>query len=244
MTALLPGQVSEVISDELDHMVYLPKNYDAEGPAHPFILFLHGGGGVNNPENVKGQSLTKMLIDDTIDVEGGFPFIVLMPIAKHRGWPKNFTALQKVFSKVLDDTNADKKRIYLLGQSMGGHGTFEFIAQHEIGFAAGAPCCGYLHHKESKGSEELKTAVPKLLSTPLWIFHAANDAMVSCSHSDAIVEALEDAGHKNLKYTRYETAPDLPGLWKGKGHASYELAFKDIELYRWLLGFSVQSAAP
>ena len=60
--------------------------------------------------------------------------------------------------------------------------------------------------------------------------------MVSVEHTDAIVEALREAGNENVKYTRYDTAPGLPGFGpKGQGHASYELAFMEGELYEWLL---------
>lgn len=50
------------------------------------------------------------------------------------------------------------------------------------------------------------------------------------------MEALREAGNANVKYTRYDTAPGLPGFGpKGQGHASYELAFMEGELYEWLL---------
>ena len=52
--------------------------------------------------------------------------------------------------------------------------------------------------------------------------------------SEEQVESLKKAGNTNVLCTRYDDAPGFPA-GGGKGHASYELAFKEEKLYKWLL---------
>ena len=68
-----------------------------------------------------------------------------------------------------------------------------------------------------------------LKNKPIYVFHAANDSVVSVEHSDGMVESLKKAGNTNVLYTRYDDAPGFPA-GGGKGHASYELAFKEEKL--------------
>lgn len=236
--SLKSGEVSPVLDGDLKHMVYVPKTYiHGETKNLPAILFLHGGGGVANPDNIRNQSLTKMLIEKSIPRGENFNYIVVMPIANVKGWQTDgqLAKVKSVFDKIVKETQSDQSRLYCLGQSMGGNGAYEIAAQNAGYFAAIVPVCGYLEREMSEGSVELANAAPKLAQTPIWAYHAANDAMVPVHHTDAIVDAVKKAGNENVKYTRYETAPGLPGFGaKGNGHASYELAFKEPELYDWL----------
>ena len=45
-SSLKPGEMSEILQNEIDHIIYLPKGYETETKT-PAILFLHGAGGVN-----------------------------------------------------------------------------------------------------------------------------------------------------------------------------------------------------
>ena len=107
-------------------------------------------------------------------------------------------------------------------------------------FAAIVPICGYLsdHRNLSTSADPsvLETIVEGCKSIPTWTFHSSSDVLVPVSHTDTVVEALNEAGVMELKYTRYDEAPDLPNFQeKGKGHACYELSFREHELYEWLL---------
>ena len=46
-------------------------------------------------------------------------------------------------SQVTTDLRGDPTRVYLTGQSMGGHGAWTFVAQQPRFFAAVAVVCGY-----------------------------------------------------------------------------------------------------
>ena len=90
LSALVPGEVSDVIEGELEHMVYLPKSWTAKGGPYPTILFMHGAGGTAKPDKVRSISLVKMLIDGVVPTSAStndeFPFVVVIPVAKTSGW--------------------------------------------------------------------------------------------------------------------------------------------------------------
>jgi predicted peptidase len=107
----------------------------------------------------------------------------------------------------------DPKRIYVTGLSMGGFGTWDLIARKPDWFAAAAPVCG--------GADEATAAT--ISKIPVWAFHGDQDGAVKPSRSRNMVEALKKAGGEP-KYTEY----------KGVGHDSWNPAYKDPELMKWL----------
>ena len=208
------------------------------------ILFLHGTGGVKKGfENICSQSLARMILEKSGPVgKEGFPFFVITPRAPVRVWSKSFDRLERLMGSLSSKFPIDSQRLYLAGQSMGANGVWEFAAANPKRFAAIAPVCGYIDKKPRRESPRVEEITSILRNQPTWVFHAANDALVDCQHSDIIVEQLRAHGNSRVKYTKYEDAPGLPGFGdRGAGHASYELAFKDPELYKWLLGYSLSN---
>ena len=225
-----------MIADEhangLNYLLFLPPNF-AKEKKHPVLLFLHGSGGLNlNEKNIRGQSLGRML--STPDFAAGVEHIVIIPMAPARPWSLHFPLVMALLDDKLAELGGDPSRVAVSGQSIGGNGTWELAATNPDRFCAAAPVCGFA---ERDGS-----APPALISTlassrlPIWTFHAASDAAVQVENTDVIVEALKAAG-SSVKYTRYETAPPcvLDSGGEIVGHGSYELAYKDPELWKWLL---------
>ena len=139
------GQVSQLLTapgSGINYLTFLPKNWDAEGPKLPVLLFLHGAGGVNNEDNVRGQSLTKMLL--TPEYATGVGHIVLIPIAPARDWPNFFDPVLGLVDMAIADLNGDPGRVALAGQSMGGHGAWMLAAKQPERFCAIVPICGYV----------------------------------------------------------------------------------------------------
>lgn len=317
-------------SGELDYLLFTPNDSDQCSPncesrirekcspseillRPPAIVYLHGAGGVKKPDNIRGQSLPKLLVDSAADsrddhvTEGSFStdftkscfnlhhYTVLAPVCpialRKGGWPKAFPELMRLLARLIFEQNelgVDKGRVFLFGQSMGGNAALELaMACHgnrlpegtvawDESSSTGKNCsfqwrgmvciCGYVTesthvaksaekenpqtlNNQGQVSAETKTRLERLMNTPMWFFHSADDAMVDVAHSDNLVAALSDLqgfmpadpNHSGaefppkLKYTRYETAPGLPGMGaRGRGHASWELAFRDPELWKWI----------
>jgi predicted peptidase len=242
--SLVPGELSQPILDkEIEHLLFVPKDYDKKNK-YPTILFLHGTGGVKRGfDNIRGQSLTRMLLNKSVPGGDEFPFIVITPRADKRDWQNHFSNLDLLLSRLTKELSIDTNRFYLVGQSMGGNGVWEYGVKNKDMFAAMVPVCGYVDRKNAKTGERVGIISKMLSDKPIYVFHAATDAIVSVDHSDGMVESLKNAGNQNVQYTRYDDAPGLPNYGpRGAGHASYELAFKDEKLYQWLLKHSLDTS--
>ena len=173
-----------------------------------------------------------------------FPFVVIAPIAPTRGWSDHFEKLDALLDAFLPSARCDPEKLHVFGQSMGGNGALEYAIKNPTKFASIAAACGYIN-RSSPASESSLSKLSSISSIPTWLFHASNDAIVDVEHTDEIHKYLlnlssssssDGNNDERLKYTRYATAPGLPGMGeKGAGHACYEIAFEDVELYRWIL---------
>jgi predicted peptidase len=109
----------------------------------------------------------------------------------------------------------DRDRLYVMGLSMGGFGTWDIIERYPQRFAAAAPICG--------GSDE--TLAARIAGVPIWVFHGDTDTAVPVARSREMVKALKAAGGKP-RYSEY------PGV----GHNSWTPAFNEPELLKWMYG--------
>ena len=220
--------------DTLPYRLLLPEGFDASRK-YPLVLFLHGGGERGN-DNEKQLTHGSGLFTDPLN-RGAFPAVVLVPqCAQDSYWaqveidrssyPIGLTfryengptrPLQMVMDLVREYLQApyiDPDRVYVMGLSMGGMGTFELLYRMPGVFAAAIPICG-------AGVPETVTAYAA--STPLWVFHGALDQVVAPGHSVEMVDALLKAG-AHPGFTLYDTY----------NHNSWDGAFAEPGLLRWL----------
>jgi len=127
-------------------------------------------------------------------------------------WAARVESVVKFIERLLVEYNVDEDRVYLTGLSMGGYGTwFTSMARPDL-FAAIAPVCG--------GGMAWNAGV---LNMPVWVFHGAEDNVVSPVQSDEMVNALKASG-ADVTYTKLE----------GVGHNVWEHAY-NANLFEWLL---------
>jgi predicted peptidase len=122
-------------------------------------------------------------------------------------------ALQKEFP-------IDANRIYGMGLSMGGYGTWDILRRKPDLLAAAVPICG--------GASP--DGVAAFHSTPIWVFHGDADPAVSVDLSRNMVKALQEAGGRPI-YTEY------PGV----GHDSWTQTFDNRLMWDWLFAQHKQS---
>ena len=123
----------------------------------------------------------------------------------------------------IEKYSVDTNRIYLTGLIMGGYGTWKLGLTHPEKFAAIVPICGGCNMIEViLGPRDKPDAFKSL---PVWAFHGAKDDVVPLSESERVVDALKKFGVKEVKFTVYPEAK----------HNSWAEAYKNPELYEWLL---------
>jgi predicted peptidase len=193
--------------------LYKPANYDANR-RYPLIVYLHGS----------RDTVSRDLVYYQESIQKENPSFVLTPkcVEPDQGWGNTWhdthtTAMIKTLALVDSLTTIypiDKNRLYLYGISMGGFGVFSTLAKEPGKFAAAYAVCG---------GSDIKAA-PKLLETPLWIFHGEMDDIVPVYLSRDVYKELIILGGKKVKYTEY------PGV----KHNSWENVSKEKLLTGWL----------
>lgn len=161
------------------YRLYIPSGYDGSKPL-PLVVALHGMGG---DENSMFDGYGKEL---TVDCEK-HGFIVVAP--KGRGTASMYrgTAEQDVIDVIAEverDYKVDKSRVYLMGHSMGGFGTWSIAIAHPDLFAALGPISG--------GGDA--SAMEKIKNIPEYVTHGNNDHTVNVNSSRSMVEAGKKIG--------------------------------------------------
>ena len=114
--------------------------------------------------------------------------------------------VMEVLDQILEHPSADADRVYLIGLSMGGAGTWDMLVHFPDRFAAAIPICGWT---------SLDNA-PKIAHIPVWIFHGADDLTIPVAESHDMYKALKRAGGHPI-YTELE----------GVRHNSWDYVFSN-----------------
>ncbi len=234
LSAYLYRQFINSAGDTLPYRILLPESYES-GRKYPMLLFLHGAGERGNDNEAQLIHGGKLFARP--DVRARHPAIVVFPqCPKDNYWarversPQNphwdfplwetpgkaMGMVVELLDELIRKEKVDTMRLYVAGLSMGGMGTFELLARQPGRFAAAIPICG--------GSNSLLAPL-YARHTPLWIFHGADDAVVPVVLSRKMADAARRAGGK-VRYTEY------PGV----NHNSWDPAFAEPELLKWLFG--------
>ncbi|WP_254508950.1 carboxylesterase family protein [Anatilimnocola floriformis] len=197
----------------LRYSLFVPPN--ATEPL-PLVLCLHGAGGNTAAANLLASPASQKK----------YPCVVLAPAcdgrstrwveSSFRGKEKQRSVtpeLMEILDKVVQETKADPKRVYVTGQSMGGVGTWGLIASYPDRFAAAVPICGIWEPADA----------PKMAKVPIWAFHGAKDPTVPVEGSRRMIAAVMAAGGEP-KYTEF---PDV-------GHGSWDSAYSTDGLWEWV----------
>lgn len=209
------------------------------GKRYPLILFLHGSGecGTDNLKQIKVgvPSLMASLL------KRPEPVIVVAPQCQAgSGWVKQLAfeesyAMSKepaaslesalaVCRHVAATRQADTKRLYITGLSLGGFGTWDAIQREPDLFAAAIPICG--------GGDIRR--VRELKKLPIWVFHGTDDKNVAVACSRRMVDGLKQAGNRKVRYTEYENA----------AHNVWDRTYANPEVIDWLLQQQVRAEKP
>ena len=169
------------------YWLYLPANYHP-GKKWPLIMFLQGGdaGASPNPNTVRDGGPFGYIRQPQMNLPDSF--IIINPHMRtgpreRRQWFENANGLIQMINKTIQENNADPNRIYLTGQSRGGHGTWGVAKRYPAKFAALVPIAGALG---------CKTNCEEIAKIPMWILHNDGDPVVKYEYPQTTVAFLED----------------------------------------------------
>jgi predicted peptidase len=189
----------------------------------PLIIYLHGGAQRWWDKSLQEQ--LAILLSPKRKMLRGFDFaelagkgLILLEPNTEGLW--NADSLDTMLDYVLENfPEIDKDRVYVMGYSMGGKGTWVWINESADRFAAAA-AGGF-----SGGSD--KDNVKKLARLPIWGMAGSDDGG-SATGMRKMVERLKAAGNVNVKCTVFE------GGHKEGGEGMFSTT---VELVDWMLGF-------
>lgn len=224
---------TKIIATAMPYRLCKPLGYESSR-TYPLVLFLHGAGerGTDNNNQLtanKGATLWA----ETANQQKYPCFVVAPQCATNKQWVNtpwgngsyNQNAIPisdqlalalSIVDSLCREFKIDASKLYIVGLSMGGYGTWDAITRFPSKFAAAIPICG--------AGDPTKA---NLISTlPIRCFHSSDDPIVPVKGTRDMVKAINALGPNNRTdfYTEYTN----------KGHGSWEAAFADPTLVDWL----------
>ena len=224
----------------MPYRLYLPPGYNTPGASFPLIMFLHGSG----ESGTDNTAPSAKFIDGIYSAARGnmgaqYKAFLLVPQTVW-GWqdygPQNPDYVGQdlamgILNSLISTYQVDTRRLYVTGLSMGGGGTFDFIAHYPQTFAAAAPLSGW-------GDPSTATIIKDI---PIWAYHGVADPTVPVSDTDEMFDAIEAAGG-NMEYTRLDGVAH--GGWSNFYDGSTYKNSKGQTVYQWMFAQSLPVPEP
>jgi dipeptidyl aminopeptidase/acylaminoacyl peptidase len=172
---------------DMPYALFIPSTYAAGKPA-PLIVDLHG---------LNITPLMQMLFDGTTDFAERYGFIVVAPMGYSlSGWwgarsgrPGELSELDAMtlLKSIRQQYAVDSDRIYLMGHSMGGAGTYHLGGKYNDIWAGIAPISAAGQIADAAAAERYRNFVTLLM-------HGEKDSIVSVNGSRRAAALLQGAG--------------------------------------------------
>jgi pimeloyl-ACP methyl ester carboxylesterase len=200
---------------DLPYTLFVPSTYDPQKPA-PLIVDLHG---------LNITPLQQILFDGTTDFAERYGFIVVAPMGfslsgwwgSRNGRPSELSELDAmtVLKSIRQQYAVDSDRIYLMGHSMGGAGTYHLGGKYNDIWAAIAPI-------SAAGGIADAAAADRFRGFATLLMHGEKDSIVSAEGSRRAAALLQGAGAPHLYL-------EFPGkdheFWIRRGAENMEKVF-------------------
>jgi predicted esterase len=188
-----------------------PSAMSAPTAPRPLITMLHGGGG-SGTDNLAQLNFISNGMLKAADERGALIYAPQAP----SGWSGGITRTSRVMTMIdraVSGWNVDTHRLFMMGYSSGGGGTWNMLSRHDGRFAAAIAMSGV-----APGSDFVAA---RLVDTPILAIHARDDATVSVGVSRNIINSILAAGHE-----------PLPSYLSGGNPSSFFLSNANIPAHR------------
>jgi predicted peptidase len=227
------------------------KQYNSERE-YPLVVFLHGSGGAgnisylnyigyDNPDDASVDSTAYMF-------QQNHPCFSLVPQTTS-SWNNN--DLIDLVEKIKSDYRIENSRIYLIGYSMGGSGSYSFINAY---YDYNKQLFAGLIRLAGQSQTEVRNAIAE--NTNIWLHIGLSDTQLRINITQEAYDFLSDYYPNAI-----ETVSDVPidgytgktyslkiddverfkrTEYEGVGHGVAAFPFKDPNLIEWLFSFSLK----
>ena len=236
-TAMAQSQFSKEVfmSQKGDSLLYRqlePQTIDGN-TKYPLVLFLHGAGergNDNESQLIHGANMFTNPVN-----RDKYPTFALFPQCPTDSYwapvigngkveerfypyeapmPHPLQSVKELLDKFIENNPVDPDRIYIVGLSMGGMGTFEMVCRYPNLFAAAIPICGGV---STKRLEQID------IPSAMRIYHGDADSVVPVRFSREAYTTLKTK-KADVEYIEF------PGI----DHNSWTPAFNMPDFMEWL----------
>lgn len=195
----------------------------------PLVIFLHGAGERGRDNEGQMRLCVPYLLSDEVQSKQRFRLLLPQCPEEYRWAETDWTllrhtmpehpsvpmeAVMAMLDRLIAEGMADPDRVYIMGISMGGFGTWDALQRWPERFAAAIAICG-------GGDPKYVDNVKKV---PLKIFHGRKDKLVKVCRSQDMYDAIIGAGGKKASLKIYDNL----------GHFCWDEALKTPGLFEWL----------
>ena len=226
----------------LPYRILLPAGFDPNTSAEarfPLVLFLHGAG-------ERGEDNAIQLVHGAAEFarpsrrSQNPAFVVFPQCPIEKRWVESpwdsasgagefpnepsetMDLVLKLVDKLATQYPIDPARMYVMGLSMGGQGTWYAATAPPQRFAAMIEVCG--------GGDP--TWADRYQGIPIWGFHGDKDTVVPVARGREMIAAIAQEGHHpELRFTEY---PEV-------GHNSWTQTFRRDDVFEWMFSQAKQT---
>lgn len=206
--------VKDSIPGGYNFWIYTPTDYYYSLENTPVIIFLHG-------RSLCGRNLDRVRRYGPLDaIIKGRQIDALVLVPQNPGGAWNPDKISSILEWTKEHYAMDSTRVYVIGMSLGGYGTLDFVGTYPDKVAAAMALCGGCSLKDVSG----------LGKVPLWIMHGTADRAVPIKQSKVVVEQLQKSNNdKRLRYS-----------WlQGASHGALARVLYMTKTYEWLFSHSL-----
>jgi len=214
---------------QIGYFEYLPPGYESNTNLYPVVFFFHGMG-------ERGNGTTELAkianLGPPRHVRDGFkfPFILISPQLKSTFgvWPTSY--IDEVVEHARSYLRIDPARIYITGLSLGGGGTWEYVAAFPQKVAAAVPVCGGYNSVS-------KACIYANNNIPIWASHGDKDTVVPMARTVNMINAI------NACNPAPNPAPIMT-IYPNVAHNAWDFAYRTNNslhtpnVYEWMMGFT------
>lgn len=191
------------------YRLFVPAGYRADR-AYPLVLFLHGGGGRGTDNVTQVGEGNGMLVQLFLERQDSFAAFVVAP---QTNTSHDVPATLRIVDLVQGQYHIDPRRLYVIGQSLGGIGAIHIVDARPRMFAAAVIIAAGMPTHFAQ----------RLSDTPLWFFHGELDTVFPLDQARALAAAVRQAGG-SATITEY----------KGEGHGLAWLLVREKRIVPWM----------